>query len=163
MLTLVLVFPAGASRSGDAGGRECVDGLYHGVEIRVEKAAEAVLNEVVQHEPGKVLPKIWLVPRPLEVGEQVWQEAGSLRICHSVDYESWFFFIDDRPGQPFIHPCRYVFVDRHSLGHFEVFSGEYSWPKNIAEMESLDVARYAYVPCDERWKHCWRFRTPDSR
>lgn len=30
---------------------------------------------------------------------------------NAPDFDSWFFFIDDRPFESWEHPCRYVFVN----------------------------------------------------
>ena len=51
----------------------------------------------------------------------------------------WFFFVDDRPGHNWAHPCRYVFLAKDLSAYVIVYSNEPCSVENNASKVELDI------------------------
>ena len=51
----------------------------------------------------------------------------------------WFFFVDDRPGHNWAHPCRYVFLAKDLSAYVIVYSNEPCSVENNASRVELDI------------------------
>jgi hypothetical protein len=72
--------------------------------------------------------------------------VGSYNLTSPMN-ASWFFFIDDHPGTPWEHPCRYVFVDLS--GNIVVHEATTS----PASLENLEVYRDDLISGYETTNH----------
>ena len=77
---------------------------------------------------------------------------------YSVPYDSWFFFINDRPIMSYIHERRFVFVDARDAEHYEVFTGNGFWPVGRSQMDTLDLDAYEFRSYEDDGNNEWMCR-----
>jgi hypothetical protein len=110
-------------------------------QITKSKAIDIVLSDIIASD---TLEKgLYIYPEIINAGKSV--------ICfhtnqnYSVDYDSWFFFIDDMLSPDWSHPCRYVFINQ-SNGTYKIYAG--TWPPQYYWSSQLEVVKewYFYKP-----------------
>lgn len=96
----------GAGRPADEGG------------ITLVEAGKVVLEQIVDPETLDHDVIVFAWPTPLERGDLLYafrpESAEDAVFIQEVSRVSWFFWVDDAPGEDFAHPTRFVLVDRAS-------------------------------------------------
>ena len=141
--------------------------------VTLDEATALVLNRVLQLGPepsvlyttrpnGYLYCSVRYLPRILAAGEEVIHDGDSgSRFRHSVPYDSWFFYIDDRPIMCYHHECRYVFIDATRSGHMEVFWTRWGFPPvRYQDMVDLDMTRFKFRSYEEEGWDDWVPRGP---
>jgi hypothetical protein len=112
--------------------------VREGSALSLEEATQLVLAAVVKPDvlDHEVIVFPW--PEPLRPGDRIQSYLGpdleSPGEPFPIDSEAWFFWVDDLPGARFVHPTRFVFVDRETgevspseEGWWPVLNGESLW------------------------------------
>ncbi|PDP42705.1 hypothetical protein CLI86_12095 [Tannerella forsythia] len=74
--------------------------------ITCERAWEIVLRDVLKNNTENV--NVFVSQSVIFSGSQI---KTMYRDEQSPDFDSWFFFIDDKPFASWAHPCRYVYIN----------------------------------------------------
>jgi hypothetical protein len=98
--------------------------------ISLKKAEGIVFSQILENNiEGIVVYKL-----------QIIVDAGSLITNideeYKVEEDSWFFFIDDAPGDRWKHPCRYVFIDCKNSAYKIINEG--LPPDNFDSLSKID-------------------------
>lgn len=113
-------------------------------ELTLAQAAERVLAEVVRPEGLSRPVLVFAWPTALQPGDVLHpykkEGFGPFPEPTTIESEAWFFWIDDAPGAQFVHPNRFVLVDRAS-GEIQVSEEEW-WP--VLNGEGLWLTEEAY-------------------
>jgi hypothetical protein len=73
--------------------------------VSLKQAEHIILTELLGgSDSGRV---VYELPTQIGVGAAVYSAFDS---AYTAPMDSWFFFIDDKPGYRWVHPCRYSFV-----------------------------------------------------
>lgn len=76
--------------------------------ISLEQAERIILSSVLNgNDSGKV---VYELPTQMKAGTIVYPSDSPDSVSYDAPTDSWFFFIDDKPGYRWAHPCRYAFV-----------------------------------------------------
>ncbi|MBU7037092.1 MAG: hypothetical protein HXS52_04120 [Theionarchaea archaeon] len=123
----VVVILAGPDREGT---REACDEHFHHV-VSLLDALE-VVSDIV----GSLQSLVFLWPSPLDLSDQIAPFAPlamplkvtdlPFLVPHTLNEETWFFWMDDRPSAKFAHPTRFIFYGI-ATGACNVYSEKW-WP-----------------------------------
>ncbi len=102
--------------------------------ISLKLAEQIVLSDILGgNDSGRI---VYELPTEMESGTVV-RQRGPDSTEYRAPTDSWFFFVDDKAGWRWAHPCRYVFV-ACADGKLTVFDEEFP-PNNI---DSLRVVTF---------------------
>jgi hypothetical protein len=97
------------------------------VPLTVDEAAQQVMDQVVGANPDEVIVMSWpMLITPADAFGPYTPQTETVDTFLSIRRDSWFFWIDDRPGAQFSHPSRFVLVERDT-GVISVTNHEW-WP-----------------------------------
>jgi hypothetical protein len=95
------------------------------------EAADLVLTHILKSDTlGKSLHSL---PYSLNRNDKVQSSSSE----YSVNYNSWFFLIDDDFYKDWRHPCRYVFVSVSDF-KYDIYN-EDRYPTIMAEMDTIKI------------------------
>lgn len=113
-------------------------------QISKDKAWEIVQTEVL----GEQCEKVNVYVTFYHTGSEILKDNSSAKNI-MPKYDSWFFFIDDKPFESWSHPCRYVFVNANS-GAFVVH--QMNRPPLIEQLEPIIEQKIVNAE-----KECFKF------
>ena len=102
-------------------------------EISRSEATNIVLHQIVSSDT--IEKGVYIFPEIINKDDTVYSFSDT---AHSVQYNSWFFFIDDMITARFAHPCRFVFINCES-GNYEIFPE--SWPPTYLWEDKMEVVK----------------------
>lgn len=74
--------------------------------ITLQQAEQIIFVELLDsNDSGKI---VYELPYCMNIGDSVKAKGGDS--TYIAEDNSWFFFIDDKPGYRWVHPCRYSFI-----------------------------------------------------
>jgi hypothetical protein len=109
----------------------------------LQVASEMVLEQIVHPDKLDHHVIVFAWPEMLKPGDEIYPYPDitdeDVQVGN-ITSDTWFFWIDDRPGAHFAHPSRFVFVDQ-ATGELSV-SDELWWP--VLNGQGLWTEREAY-------------------
>lgn len=112
-------------------------------DLTFQEASKLVLDQIVQPAELDHHVIVFAWPEMLKSGDEIYPYPDitdeDVQI-ENITSDTWFFWIDDRPGAHFAHPSRFVLVDR-ATGEFSV-SEELWWP--VLNGQGLWIEREDY-------------------